>query len=150
MSSSLTGLTKIKYPSADGYLILSKQLLSFCYTNLMNWWVLKRKIHISWLIAIGCIAIFIGVFLAQYFRDFLFSSIVSLAIAIIFIGISFWRKYIYLIPFLIIGGVMFGLWRGGISQDELVKFKPLYGKSISIEGSVKDDVDIGSNSHSIR
>ena len=111
----------------------------------MNHWALKRKLHISWLITIACAGIFIGIFLAQYVRDSFFSSIVSLAIAIIFIGISFWRKYIYLIPILIIGGIIIGLWRGSISQDELAKFKPMYGHTISINGLVKDDVDTGSS-----
>ena len=107
----------------------------------MNRWLLKRKLHISWLIAIMCFSIFIGVFLAQYNDTLLLSPI----IAVIFISISLWRRYLYLIPFLVIGGTIFGLWRGSISQGELAQFKPLYGKFISIEGSVKDDVDIGSS-----
>lgn len=107
----------------------------------MNRWLLKRKLHISWLIAIMCFSIFIGVFFAQYVGNLLMSPI----IAIIFMGISLWRRYLYLIPFLVIGGILFGLWRGSISQDELAQFKPLYGKFISIAGAVKDDVDTGSS-----
>lgn len=107
----------------------------------MNRWLLKRKLHISWLIAIMCFSIFIGVFLAQYVGNLLISPI----IAIIFISISLWRRYLYLIPFLAIGGILFGLWRGSISQDELALFKPLYGKFVSIEGAVKDDIDTGSS-----
>jgi competence protein ComEC len=110
----------------------------------MNWWLLKRKVHISWLIAIWCIGIFIGIFIAKY-NIFLFaSSIILLIISLIIISIVFWRKYIYLIPLLIIGGIIFGLWRGSISQNELSQFNSLYGKAILIEGSVKDDIDIGS------
>jgi len=111
----------------------------------MNWWLLKRKIHISWLIATGCAGIFIGVFSAQYISNSFISSTVGLTIAIIFIAMALWRKYVYLIPFLIIGGVLFGLWRGSISQAELSQFKPLYGKAISLEGTVKDDVDTGAS-----
>ncbi len=110
----------------------------------MNLWMLKRKIHISWLIAVCCIGIFIGIFLAK-FNYFLFaSSIACLIISIVIILIVFWRKYIYLIPLLIIGGFLFGLWRGSISQNELSQYNSLYGKVITIEGSVKDDIDIGS------
>lgn len=60
-------------------------------------------------------------------------------------GISLWRRYLYLIPILITGGILLGLLRGSISQDELEQFKPLYGKFISIVGAVKDDVDTGSS-----
>jgi competence protein ComEC len=110
----------------------------------MNWWLLKRKIHISWLITVCCVGIFVGIFLAKYNLFSFTSSIVVLVIGLILISIVFWRKYIYLMPLVIIGGILFGLWRGSISQIELSQYKPLYGKSISIKGSVKEDVDIGS------
>lgn len=111
----------------------------------MNWWVLKRKVHTSWLITILCAGIFIGVFLAQYVKCQCFSSLICLGIVIPLIAVALWRKYIYLIPFLVVGGVMFGLWRGSISQNDLLQYKPLYGKVISIEGIVKDDADTGTS-----
>jgi len=115
----------------------------------MNVWRLRRKLHVSWLIAVMCAAIFVGVFGAQYLRFSMFSSIFCLIIAIILIFIGLWRRYLYLIPILIIGGLLFGLWHGSISQDELAQFKPLYGKSIAIEGRVKDDVDTGASGQAI-
>jgi ComEC/Rec2-related protein len=115
----------------------------------MSWWFFRRKLHVSWLIAFGCAGTFIGVFLAQYIRNFYISSIFSLIVAILLIGVTLWRKYIYLIPLLIIGGILFGLWRGSVSQDELAQFEPLYNKVISISGNVKDDVDTGSSSGQI-
>jgi len=111
----------------------------------MNCWVLKRKLHVSWLITLGCAGIFIGVFLAQYVKNSFMSSVFSLIIATLIISLSLWRKYIYLVSFIIIGGILFGLWRGSISQSELAQFEPLYDKVISISGNVKDDVDTGSS-----
>ncbi len=109
----------------------------------MNWWLLKRKLHISWLIAVTCLSIFIGVFASQYLNYY--SSIFVLIISVIIISISLWRKYIYLISFLVVGSLLFGLWRGSISMNELAQFKPLYGSTIQIQGSVKDDVDTGTS-----
>jgi len=109
----------------------------------MNFWLLKRRIHASWLIAIGCACLFVGVFLSQYLRQHFFSSIACLIVSILLIMVVLWRRYIYLIPILIIGGVLFGLWRGSISQDELAQFEPFYGMPIVISGNVKDDVDTG-------
>jgi len=111
----------------------------------MNRWLLKRKPHISWLIALMCSGIFVGVFIAQYIQYYLITPTISLIIAIIFIGVVLWRRYTYLIPILIIGGVLFGLWRGSLSQQELAQFKPLYGKIVTVEGSVKDDVETGAS-----
>ena len=110
----------------------------------MNWWVLKRKIHISWLIAVGCIGIFIGIFISRFNIILFASSYLFLIISVVIISIVFWRKYLYLIPILIIGGIIFGLWRGSISQKEFAMYKPLYGKIVQIEGNVKEDVDNGS------
>ncbi len=111
----------------------------------MNWWVLKRKIYISWLLAIACGGIFIGVFVAQYVKGEWTSSFLNLIIAALIIVLVFWRRYIYLIPVLIIGGLLLGLWRGSLSQNELAKFQPFYGKNISVSGMVKDDIDTGSS-----
>lgn len=114
----------------------------------MNWWLLKRKIHVSWLIVASCCGISIGVFLAQYISNSMLSLTVCLTFSIIMIVISLWQRYLYLIPVLVIGGMLFGLWRGSISQNELARFKPLYGEFISINGTVLDDVDTGSSNQS--
>lgn len=111
----------------------------------MNLWKLKRKIHISWLIAIVCAAIFVGVFGAQYLKFEYFSSFACLLSAIVLAVVVLWRRYIYLIPFIIVGGTMLGLWRGSVSQNELSIMKPLYGKSVVVAGRVKEDVDIGTS-----
>lgn len=46
---------------------------------------------------------------------------------------------------MVVGGGLIGLWRGSLSQIELANIKPLYGKELSIKGTVTDDVDIGSS-----
>lgn len=109
----------------------------------MSWWTLKKKIHPSWLTALLCAGIFIGVYTSQYINGSLFSSAIPLIIATVLIIVGFWRKYTYLIPLIIIGGILFGLWRGHILQTSLSEFAPLYGKAITIEGYVKDDADTG-------
>lgn len=111
----------------------------------MSWWALKKKIHISWLIAILCIGIFVGVFLSKYIRSPFLLSIVCLFLSILLIALVLWKKFVIFIPILLVGGAIFGFWRGSISQDELALFKPFYGKVVLIKGSVKDDVDIDSS-----
>lgn len=125
-------------------LILSfKQILSLCYTYRMPWWVLKRKIHISWLITIFCGFLSIGVCLALYLNNF--SSPIYLAISLLLILIGVWRQRLYIIPLIIIAGLSFGLWRGSLSQADLVKFEPFYGQTIKLSGLVKDDADVDSS-----
>jgi competence protein ComEC len=56
-----------------------------------------------------------------------------------------WRKNLYLIPLIIFGGLLFGLWRGSVSQSELAQYKPFYKNLVSVVGTVKDDVDTGTS-----
>lgn len=96
-----------------------------------------------------CAGIFIGVFLAQYIKISYLSSIVSLVVSVLIILVAFWKKYVYMIPFLVISGISFGIWRSSILQAELSQFEPLYGKLVRLEGIVKDDVDTGSSNQII-
>lgn len=110
----------------------------------MNLWVLRRKVHTSWLIAIGCGGIFVGVFLSQYINwQFISSVLISLA-SILLIALALKIRCIYIMPLLVIGGLLFGLWRGSISQTGLVQFRPFHNTAVSAVGSVKDDVDTNS------
>lgn len=70
----------------------------------MNWWILRRQLHVSWLIAIVCVALLIGVFFAQYSPLFLFSPLTWVVVGTMLILLALWRRYLYLIPLLIIGG----------------------------------------------
>lgn len=111
----------------------------------MNWWVFRRRLHSSWLIAVSCIAMFAGVVLAQFGFSVYFSGFPWLLIGASLIILVFLRRRAYLIPVLVIAGVIIGLWRGSVSQNELDAYKPLYGKTVEVTGQVKDDVDIGSS-----
>ena len=115
----------------------------------MNWWVLKRQLHVSWLIAILSLALLIGIFLAKAIQPTLFASSLWLVMGIVCLAISLWRRYIYLIPLLIIGSIIFGLWRGSIQTTELMDIKKLYNTSIIVSGSVREDVDSDTSGHSV-
>lgn len=109
----------------------------------MNFWKLKRKIHVSWLITVAGVGVLIGVFIAQYMHFWYFSTWACLVVSFLLILVAVLRRYVYLIPIIAVGGVLFGLWRGSISQNELTVMKPLYGQQVIISGVVQDDVDMG-------
>lgn len=109
----------------------------------MNWWRLKRKVHVSWLIAFYCCGIFLGVFIAQYIN---MRFIIWLVFgSIFFVCLTFVYKKVYLIPVIILCGIILGLWRGSILQNDLAKFKSFYGESVVAEGVVKDDIETGTS-----
>lgn len=111
----------------------------------MNVWVLKRKIHSSWQVAVVSVSLFIGAFVAQYWRmseGFIVWSVILACGLMLF---CFWKRYLYLAVLLVIAGFLFGLGRGSMVQSDLDAYKPLYNKVISISGTVKDDVDISTS-----
>lgn len=112
---------------------------------------LRRKIHISWLIMMLSIAFVIGVVMARFFRFNFIPDWVYFLVSIVLILVVLIIKRVYLVPILIIGGVLLGWWRGGLLMGDLSEFDSFYGKIVQVEGVVKDDVDIdGSGQLTIR
>ncbi|CAN5407740.1 hypothetical protein BH10PAT4_BH10PAT4_5090 [soil metagenome] len=93
------------------------------------------------------LAFLAGVFVDKYIDPTLFASIAWLVCAIVLIGVSFWFRYVYLIPCLIIGGMLFGLWRGSIAGVELSAIESQYYKVITVSGNVREDVDTDESGH---
>jgi len=97
---------------------------------------LRQPIHISWLIALGCLSFVIGVWLALY---------VSLGewwiglVGVGCLGLGFWRRRVYILPLIVVGGVAIGIWHGSVSSDALHIYQPLIGKQVSLSGHIKDD-----------
>jgi competence protein ComEC len=109
----------------------------------MNWWQLRRRIHVSWLIALLSIAIVCGVILTPYIDSTMFSSVAWVMSGSILAVVTLWRRRLYVIPFVVIAGLVIGLWRGSITQMELTPYHRLVGHSATITGTVTEDVDIG-------
>lgn len=111
----------------------------------MNWWLLKRRIHVSWLIAIVAASCVCGVAAAQYMPQFWFTHGVWLTSAIVLGIIAFYLRYIAIIPLCIIAGIIFGFWRGGIDRIDLSMYDHLFGHQLELSGTVLEDLDQQAN-----
>lgn len=107
----------------------------------MQWWVIKRRIHVSWLIALMSGAIVIGVSMAQWVPGWngLQWMLTGTGLALFVLL----RRELYLIPLLLIAGVVIGLWRGSIDQQQLTVYKAIYDRQVEMSGRVSDDADVG-------
>lgn len=109
----------------------------------MQWWVLRRKVHASWLIALLSFGFLAGVFLARDIgRSYTLSSWL-LVPTLSLVTIMVYRQRIYVIPFLLVGGLLLGLWRGTVAQTDLAQIHVFYDQEVTIQGKVLEDVDIG-------
>lgn len=135
MSSSLTGPTILSK-------MTSRLVRSFCYTNSMRWAKLTEKIHISWLIAAFCFGLVIGVVAVYNLPSGDFSSIfwplIGLTIFVV-VAVKRWRVMIVLA---ILAGGAIGLCRGDIGRTGMEKYQQLFGKNLTIQGSVSEDPDV--------
>lgn len=106
----------------------------------MNFRILKRRVHVSWLIAALAAGIVVGIILAQYASFFV--HLPWLIFGLLAAGFAFWRGRAYSVPLLIIAGCVVGLWRGGIMQGDLAPYKNLVGYEVTIQGKVAEDPEL--------
>jgi competence protein ComEC len=111
--------------------------------------MMRKKVHSSWLIAVLCTGIISGVVSLPYLPSATFSSTAWVMIAIILIVVSLWLRRRYIIPIIFIAGALLGLWRGGITQQQLLPYQNLIGHQLTIVGKVSEDVDIGKNDEQV-
>lgn len=107
----------------------------------MNRWVLRRKLHSSWLVAIMSVAFIVGVIVAQHVSFGIFASLTWLIVALITAGFCFWKQRAYVVPLIIAAGCVLGLWRGSVHESGLEQLHALVGKVASIRGTVSEDAD---------
>lgn len=106
-----------------------------------NWWILKRRIHISWLIAVGAAGCVMGVVLAAYVPIGWFSHYVWIVVGGIAMAATFYYRYLIMIIFCVGGGILIGLWRGGVDQAQFTAYKKVIGHTIEVRGVIQEDID---------
>lgn len=111
------------------------------YTTTMNSWKLRRKVHVSWFLAVFCAGTAAGVILVQYGYGIV--SVVWLATAGMALGYCLWRRRAYLLLVVLLAGAILGLWRGGIEWQQREPYGKLIGHTVTIEGVIAEDPDVG-------
>lgn len=104
--------------------------------------VMRRGIHTSWLVAVACVGMAMGVVMSQYLPQGLFGSISWLLTATALMGFVAWRRLVWAIPIAIVAGLLLGFWRGSVERAQLDIYDSLYGQTIVIEGAIGEDLDI--------
>ncbi|QWQ32159.1 hypothetical protein KOY48_04820 [Candidatus Minimicrobia naudis] len=114
----------------------------------MNSWLFE-KLHISWLLAVWCFGLTIGVISIHYIpRSFASESLFLLVGLVFFFVVMVWRWRFFVI-LAIISGVLVGLWRGEIGRKGVEVYDSLIGKIAIIQGRVLEDPDLDKNSQTV-
>jgi competence protein ComEC len=105
--------------------------------------VLRRLLHLSWLLAALFFGITAGVIGSQWTPEPVFGSVVWLLCGITLAGFGLWRRRTYALVVMFIAGSMIGLWRGDIYRQQLAPYVHLIGQTVTVQGKVTDDPDEG-------
>jgi competence protein ComEC len=118
------------------------------YTELMLVYT-RQSLHISWHIAVACVALFIGVLIAKYLPLSLFGSIAWLLTGVAFFSFAALRSTISALIFSVLAGLLIGLWRGSTEQVNLASYEEYIGKSVGVVGTIVEDVDVNKRDQSV-
>ena len=106
------------------------------------WLLARRRVHVSIVIGLLCAGFVVGVFAAAFVKVGTLSSVAWLLVALVILMASIWKRYVALIPFVLISGILMGLWRGGGVQQELAVYDHLIGRTVTLTGVIAEDTDI--------
>lgn len=72
-----------------------------------------------------------------------FGAAVWCVVGVGVLALGLWRRSVYALTFIAIGGGMMGLWRGSMMQTGLSVYEDAIGKRIMVSGTLSDDVGMG-------
>lgn len=104
--------------------------------------LLNKSMHQSWIIAVACGGIVLGVTGAHWISAGLVSSYAWLLTGTTCLLFGLVRTRTWVIPIVIFGGLLIGGWRGSITTSSNASYDHLLGKAVVVTGVVNDDSDI--------
>lgn len=104
-------------------------------------WV-GRELHGSWLVAVWCLGVVIGVIAAMSLSYGLFSGIGWLLVGIVLLAPLANVRQAWILLIVVISGAFVGLWRGGVGQIGLDQYDNLIGQQVIVHGVISEDPDV--------
>ena len=110
---------------------------------------MRAKIHPTWQLTTICAGIVVGAACARVWSGF--GSWIWLGLGIMTCALALWRSRRILLIAACIGGLLVGLYRGGVDQVSLHAYEAIRGSQVAIDGKVSEDPSLsGSESYSMQ
>jgi competence protein ComEC len=103
---------------------------------------LRRKIHVSWLVAWFSGALIGGIALSAALHG-TFAATAWLLAAVAFLFIAAAKRTVAMVVLVIAAGLLSGLWRGGVEQLAIKQYTPLLSSYVQLQGTVSEDTTYG-------
>ena len=109
--------------------------------------LLRRPFHVSWMIALVCVGICVGIVVAPLLQWTWISDVTWFLVGMVLIlSACIYQKVVW-ITSAVVGGMILGLWRGTIADSAYVLYEPLIGSAVTITGTVSEDSDTDKNAN---
>jgi competence protein ComEC len=105
--------------------------------------VFSKKIHVSWLIAWASLGILVGTFASLYWSGFYGTEWIVVSVCLI--AVSFVNKKLIAVLLVLIAGLVFGLWRGGLELYIESGYDQFFNEQVIAVGRVLEDPTIDSD-----
>jgi competence protein ComEC len=102
-----------------------------------------KRVHISWQLAGLCFGTVCGIALAALVDTSFAASTAWLVGTCALAALSFSKRTIAFAILALLAGLALGMWRGAGEQLALQQYQPHYGKVVSLQGRVSEDVSHG-------
>lgn len=99
------------------------------------------KVRRTTLISLWSLAILIGLGVVQFGLATTSTTIVLAALVLPLFCIKKW--WLVSVPAVIASGLLLGIWRGSIVQQQVSFYKPLVGHKVTLQATVRDDPTVG-------
>lgn len=104
---------------------------------------LRHKVHISWFVAALSAGIIVGTALCLVVASDGFAHTGWFVVAAALFGMAIIKRPRILIFLAIFAGILTGLTRGSLVEQQFAGYQPFYGKSVSLTGRVVEDASYG-------
>jgi len=107
----------------------------------MQLWQFRVSVHASWLIAFFAASLVVGTAFVPLVDQALFGPTVWLVVGVVLFGFVLWKRIVLFVPFVVIAGLLVGLWRGSSVASQLAVYGSVVGKVVTVTGKIVDDPD---------
>lgn len=108
-----------------------------------------QKIHVSWLIAVWCVGVTVGVILVMKLPLGMFAGMGWLLLGLVLILPIIKTQRRWMILLMLLSGLVIGLWRGGVGQSGLEYYQQLVGSQVELSGRIIEDPDIDKRNQTV-
>lgn len=99
-------------------------------------YALKQRVHPTWMLTALCVSLVAGVGAARYVA---FAPSAFAVVGCAGIAMAFFYRRAWAFGLIIAGGIMFGLWRGGVELQGLGAYHYVLGKTVLLTGVISAD-----------